>query len=117
LGETELGLPFYLDVRLFELKGTSAEEILAWHLNVLQEGREAFKVVYETENRKIYQGQGYRLTEPIDPSHGFAAVQGERGIYLDYLELEERLFVIYAEAPLKTFEKHTLLFQKLYSGF
>lgn len=110
LGETELGLPFYLDVRVFELANVSIEEIISWHLTIL-DGMP--KKLLEEENHVSYLCFGNRNQDRPDTTHGFAALQGERGLFLDFIEKEGRLYVAYAEAPLSTFKKHLDLFEQV----
>jgi len=101
LGEMEVGMPFYLDVRVFELEGESADDVIAWHLQTLDGEAVAL-------NKSAYISKGYRTR---DSAHGFA--KGERGLYVDFIEHGGRLFVLYAEAPLKTFQEQEPLFKQL----
>lgn len=103
LGETALGMPFYLDVRLFNLKGSSAAELIAWYLDTLDGPCEE---VYISEQRKVYIRRGERNPTRTDSTHGFAALQGERALFLDCYEQGDDLYVCTAEAPLETFLQH-----------
>ncbi len=105
LGDTEMGMPFYLDVRVFELEEASAHELIAWHLDLLEGGREE---LYRSENRAVYLSSGRRKR---DDAHGFE--MGQRGLFVDFLEKEGRLFVLYAEGPLSTFREYQSLFNQL----
>ncbi|MCH9627093.1 MAG: hypothetical protein S4CHLAM2_07270 [Chlamydiales bacterium] len=105
LGEMETGLPFYLDVRVFEASGEKAEEVIAWHLNTLDGNP---KEQHRSAHRKIYTATGERKH---DTAHGFAT--GQRGLYLDCIQDNERLFVLYAEGSLAAFEKQNCVFKQL----
>jgi len=97
LGESELGIPFYMDVRVFDLNFASKEEVIDWHLGILNgeqrnlEGKSGC-VIY-----------GLRNGDYKDFSHGFASFLGERGLYLDFVEKENFLYVTYAESSAETF--------------
>ena len=110
LGETELGLPFYLDVRQFELKGITAEELITWQLDLLDGPCE---VVYISDLRKVYIRRGMRNPRRSDTTHGFARLQGERALFLDCYEKEGQLYMCTAEAPLETFQKHESFLRSL----
>jgi hypothetical protein len=110
LGETELGLPFYLDVRVFELDTNQSEEIIVWHLTLLDGRKEE---LLTTKERKAFLCYGRRNASYADTTHGFAALQEERALFLDFYEKENRLYVCYAEAPLTTFNQHATLFRSL----
>jgi hypothetical protein len=102
LGETELGMPFYLDVRVFDLNACKTETIMSWFLKLLDGKQEEI-----SPNRFFCKGK--RRADQQDASHGFASLQGERGIFLDFVQKEDKLFVCYAEAPLATFERFSSL--------
>lgn len=101
LGESEVGLPFYLDVRVFELENCSADEIISWHLQALD--GEVLSL-----GESVYISKGYPTRET---AHGFA--KSMRGQYVAFFEKEGQLFVLHAEAHLKTFQKHELLLRQL----
>lgn len=101
LGETELGLPFYLDVRLFDLNRATRDDLVSWHLELLKGTQQLLR---QSENRSTYLCRGIRNPVRADTTHGFAALQGERALYLDFFEQGSQLFVCYAEAPLKIFQ-------------
>lgn len=105
LGEMEVGLPFYLDVRVFELEGFPAEDLITWHLETLEGEPE---LLHQSEQRVVYKVFGDRTREI---AHGFA--KGERGLYLDCIEEDGKLFVLYAEAPVQTFKEQESLFKQL----
>ncbi len=105
LGDMETGLPFYLDVRVFEASGKEAEEVIAWHLKTL-DGKPT--ALHRSTHRAIYTLTGSRTRET---AHGFAT--GQRGLYLDCIQEKERLFVLYAEGSLSAFEKQDFLFKQL----
>lgn len=105
LGETDAGMPFYLDVRVFELGSCSAEKLIKWHLEMLDGEPEPLLV---SENRTAYVMSGERKCET---AHGFA--QGERGIFVEFLERGEKLYVLYAEGPIKTFKENESIFKQL----
>jgi len=106
LGETELGLPFYLDVRVFNLenehKEAQIEAIQNWHFNLLEGGRDVFKKI--TSNSSFYLGEG-KYSAESNLGHGFEISSGLRGIYLSFFEKENILYVAYASAPLLDFKK------------
>ncbi len=110
LGETALGLPFYLDVRQFELKGGSSNELIAWYLDLL-EG--PYEELFVSDQRKIYVRKGARNPSHSDTTHGFAAMQGERGLFLDCYIEGGKLYMCSAEAPLETFQEHEEFFRSL----
>ncbi len=110
LGETELGLPFYLDVRAFELSALSVDEIISAHLNIL-DGR--FEELNVSKDRKAYLCRGKRSSQVEDPTHGFAQNASERALFLDFIEKDGHLYVCYAESTLKTFFQHASVFQYL----
>jgi hypothetical protein len=110
LGETELGLPFYLDVRVFELGAITPEEIIAWHLNILEGSCEELPA---TEGETTFLCRGKRAPNRADTTHGFASLQGERALFLKFCEKENRLYVCYAEAPLTTLNRYLSFFMIL----
>ncbi|MCH9626024.1 MAG: hypothetical protein S4CHLAM123_12130 [Chlamydiales bacterium] len=97
LGESELGIPFYMDVRVFDLNFASKEEIIDWHLGILRGEKSTL------ENMSGYVIYGLRNEDYKDFSHGFASFLGERGLYLDFIEKENFLYVAYAESSAETF--------------
>lgn len=103
LGETALGLPFFLDVRQFELKGVTSTELITWHLDLLEGPCEE---IYISDQRKVYIRKGVRNAHRLDTTHGFAPLQGERALFLDCFQVGDRLFMCTAEAPWETFQKH-----------
>ena len=110
LGETELGLPFYLEVRVFENKDMESEDLIAWHLDILKGERQE---IYSSDNRKAFICSGIRNSDRPDTTHGFGTLQGKRGLYLDFYKKEGHLFVCYAEAPLSTFCAYESLLRSL----
>ena len=110
LGETELGLPLYMDVRVYDLDSAKSEEIMTWHLNALEGNREE---LHFSEQRKAFLCRGKQNSHRKDTTHGFAALQGDRGLFLDFYSLDNRLYVCYAEAPLVTFTKYESIFRNL----
>ena len=110
LGESDLGLPFYLDVRVFELENISVEEVVNWHLSTLEGDVEQLCC---EENHSVYILKGTRKPCQQDMTHGFAQLLGERGLFLHFLQKDNRLFVCYAEAPYQTFEKNLDFFRDL----
>ncbi len=112
IGESTLGLPFCLEVRQFELKGVTAAELIAWHLNLLDGPCEE---VYISELRKVYILRGQRSAQRSDTTHGFALFQGERALFLDCYEKEGLLYMCTGEAPLETFQEHEAFLRGLSS--
>jgi hypothetical protein len=110
LGETKLGMPFHLDVRQFGLKQHSADDLIDWHLNILKGSTEE---IYLSDKRKIYLCRGIRNPDRPDTTHGFASIQGERALFLDFYLNDDCLYVCSAEAPLETFEEHESFLRSL----
>lgn len=104
LGEMEVGLPFYLDVRVFELGSVSADDVVQWHLEML-DGEPS--LLYKSAKRSVYAASGERTRES---AHGFA--QGERGLFIDCLARDGKLYILYAEAPIKTFKENEFIFKE-----
>jgi len=114
LGESELGFPLYLDVRRAD--GASKEEVIAWHLNLLETGPAAFHKVKSGEKKdkmdeEIYLGRGDYKAES-DPTHGLA--REDRAIYLHFKEVAnggesrqgKELYYLYFDGPHAEFEQH-----------
>jgi len=105
LDETLYGMPFTLDVRVFELTDPEKEidAIYHWHLNLLENPEECF-VRFPSDRGVVLIGRGDRNTRHYDPSHGIATK--DRGVYLAFLQSEGKFLVLYADAPWKTFKEH-----------
>ncbi|NGX61390.1 MAG: hypothetical protein K940chlam9_00875 [Chlamydiae bacterium] len=98
LGDSELGFPFYLEVRRYSLKETAAREVLASYLDSIEGEKQEYPL---STCRKAYLCKGSR-----PPIHNLSFAAGERGLFLDTWEEGETLFVAYAEAPWATFSEH-----------
>lgn len=105
LDDSEMGIPFYLDVRVFQSEKVSLDEVINWHLQILDGEPE---VLYQSDNRIVFKKMGCRERET---AHGFA--RGKRGLYADFLQSGDKLYVLYAETSLKTFYKNETLFNQL----
>ncbi len=105
LGDTELGFPAYLDVRVFEPGDCPVEDLIAWHLHAL-DGEPV--CLHRSAKRSVYFSNGFRVR---NTAHGFA--QEERSLFLDCIEKGGQLFVLHAEAPLEVFNQHKTLFEQL----
>ena len=110
IDDTALGIPFYLDVKVHSLFGEGdIEKIKKWYWNLLKGGRESFKPMGVG-----FIGHGDRNIEHFDPSHGFAV--RDRGIYVSFYRLGNKMFVLYADAPWIDFEKHGDLWKGMESN-
>ena len=90
LGDSSLGVPIYLDVRVYQMRKDQ----------VLQKLFAAIEGTFErvpSEEGACYIGRGQRLFE--ESTHGFAAALGERGVFFHLVEQDDRIFVTYSEAP------------------
>lgn len=115
LGDNALGLPFYLDVRVFSIgpedeRQYHVDSILHWHLGLLEGGVKAFQRIPKKQGVLLI-GKGIRNLEHFDNSHGFAV--DERGVLLAFFAQENILYVLYADAPWVTFSQHKDLFFNL----
>jgi len=94
VGENHLGFPIYLDVRVFELKdATQVAEILDWHFKLLKD--EPFQKIDPYPN--VFVGRGDHNTLLFNPTHGIASK--DRGIFLAYFLKNQKLFVLFLDAP------------------
>lgn len=94
LGESSLGLPVTLDIRAFPTKDPKArEEIRMWHLDLLDQPLEQI-------SQDVFLGYGELK---VDRSHGFASIQGERGLFLAFAETDEHLYIAYLSAVRQEF--------------
>lgn len=105
LGESEIGFPFYLDVRVFEEGETIKEEVIRWHQARL-DGE--INLIFDSQQEVIFTSKGNPTQER---AHGFGT--GARGLFVDAKLHEGKLFVLYAEAPLTTFRQHESVFKQL----
>lgn len=111
LGENPMHMPFYLDVRVFQLTGRSSDEVIAWHMARLEEGEKAFSLIStKQDGLRLFLGKGLLSRE--GGSHVLTEAFAERGVYLECLEKEGCLFVAYAEAPLKVFQAQETFFDQ-----
>ena len=108
-GQTDTGIPYFLDVRVFNLaqlqsktgRDAAIEAIINWHVNLLQGGDKAFKA-YQTGDALVLFGHGSRDRNHYDGGHGFAS--DDRGVYLAFFSDGKHLFVLHADAPWKNIE-------------
>lgn len=112
LGDGALGLPLYLDVRVFDLKGEQKEkvdQILTWHLSEIGFDKKEFLVDDQTF---AFLGTGKAIGEG---AHGFAKLMGERGLFLLAKMQNDKLYVATTNARVTDFEKNKDLFLNLLS--
>lgn len=109
LCENELGFPFYMDVRVFNLATASADHVIAWHLQTLDGEME---ILQSSDSRSTFLLRGNRSSNRFE-SHGFAQILGKRRLFLDFVKVKDQLFVCYAEASERTFQKIEPLLRKL----
>jgi hypothetical protein len=103
--DTALGIPFYIDVKVYEL--SKKDEVIEWHWKVLKGGKQAF------ENFKSgFIGRGDRDSDHYDPSHGLAT--RDRGVFLAFYPVGSKLFVVYSDAPWGDISKHLDLYRSLF---
>ncbi len=97
LGESEIGFPVYLDVRVFEVARDEIQSVVTWHLERL-EGEAVCH--FDQRDKKRYTSQGFLSGEQ---AHGWGKDLGERGLFADFIYRDEKLYVLYCEAPLESF--------------
>ena len=103
-GQSDLGLPIFLDARVFDLRAlenesaqdAAAHAILRWHMDVLRSGEKAFQKMH-SDDSLVLLGHGQRDEEHFSAGHGFAS-QG-RGVYLAFFREGGRLIVLHLDAP------------------
>ncbi len=111
LDETPLGTPFYLDVRKFPIvEKSQIDEIITWHLDLFRDPSVLIK--QPVPQGVAFLGRGLRNVDK-DSSHGFAAEQGDRGLFLYFIQKEDALYLSIADAPWEIFEKHLSLFKSV----
>ena len=96
LNKTPLGSPVFLDVRKFDSK----EGVQDWHFGLIHGEFERI----EGRRYPVFVGRGDHNQEQYDPSHGFSVK--DRGLFLAFIEDGDKLYVLYADAPWETLEKH-----------
>lgn len=110
MDQTELGFPFYLEVKVFSLEDENdSKETILWHLGLLEPN--SFES-YTTSQGVAYLGKGWKNSAK-DLSHGFANLQGERGVFLYFIQKDKILYLAVADGPWNTFEKHIKFFKNL----
>jgi len=111
LGQTEIGFPFYLDVRVFDVESEQERQnILSWHCSVLVEKEDAFEKHIIDENKQVFLGKGVSAK---NRAHGVFEWQDERGVFIYAIQKGKKLYVAYTDASWKTFEKSLNLFSSL----
>lgn len=115
LGETELALPFYVDVHVFdsplENDPESIQRIRDWYFNLLSAGASSFQKL-PVVHVQAWVGKGFRSAHYQQFSHGFATQ--ERKLLFALIPREGRIYVIFAEGSLKAFEEHQELLFSLF---
>lgn len=115
LDENDLGLPFYLDVRVFDhTQEDDLERILDWHCSYYDETQTVFQST-GSEKAVTFLGHGYPKKNLRSLSQGFTSMQKDRGIFICATAKEDHIYVAFAEAPWSTFEKHLPFFEKVLS--
>ncbi len=115
LGETDLGIPYYLDVRVFDIsrlqsqtaKDAVIQAIINWHLGLLQGGEKAFSIL-QGKDTLVLLGHGDRNRDHFDGTHGFAS--HDRGVFLAFFSDGRHLYVLHADAPWSTLKNNKNLF-------
>ncbi len=100
LGLTPLGSPFFLEVRAYP--GARLDEVRDWYMKLLTSRSDFLKIAQK--KYPTYLGRGDRNRSQYDPSHGFSVE--DRGIFVSFIEDDNVLYVLYADAPYETFKKH-----------
>ncbi|MCH9608992.1 MAG: hypothetical protein S4CHLAM45_02670 [Chlamydiales bacterium] len=88
LGDTDLNMPMYLDVRVFDVKKEDVSAVIQWHATLLNGAVERL-------GEGVLVKGGY--TE-IDYSHGFAP---QRALFLLPHYQEGKLYLLYSDVPLE----------------
>lgn len=98
---TDLGMPIFLDLRVFSLsENVAIQDIVAWHKQLL-----SGNFVSTTRGEwQLIEGKGAYSRVICDPSHGFSTA--ERGVFCAYRQKGERLYVLFFDAPLSIYELH-----------
>ncbi|MDP1835015.1 MAG: hypothetical protein Q8K75_03705 [Chlamydiales bacterium] len=115
LGETDLGTPLYMDVRVFDIsslkgaiaKNAAIDAVIDWHVHLLQKGEEKFRIL-KGKDVLALTGEGDRDTSHFDGGHGFAA--NDRAVFLAFLTDGDRLYVFHADGPRKNLEDKKVVF-------
>ena len=110
LGSSTLGMPIFLDVRVFELDAHKEREardrdikaIIAWHTDLLEGGETNFKKLDHT-GATVLIGHGKRNMAHFDNAHGFNLE--ERGVFLACLKHQMRLYILHVDAPYSSFQE------------
>lgn len=110
LGESDLGFPVYLDVRCYDVDPGQGSRLKEWLVQTVEGNTEE---LVSSGGKNAYLCRGKRNTSRRDPTHGFSALQKERGLFVQFFEQGSKLYVCYAEAPWTTFAKYEPLFRSL----
>ncbi len=118
LGQTSLGVPYYLDVRAFDLtkldsqaaKEAAVQAIINWHQRLLKPGAPAFTAL-QGKDTLVLLGHGERDRDHFDGSHGFAT--NDRGVFLAFFNDGRHLYVLHADAPWQNLQDKKDLFLKV----
>lgn len=87
-GDTHLGMPMYLDVRVFDADKSELSKIVDWHFQTI---KGEF-----TPCGEGFIGTGAYVDE--DSSHGFAK---DRALFIFPHMIHDRLFVLYSDVPIE----------------
>jgi hypothetical protein len=98
--DSHLGMPVYLDVRVFSLTGDDDQvsQILDWHRGCLQGHFDQ----YSASDCMVFIGHGDRTESSPDDTHGFGTKN--RGLFLGCIALQDRLYVLHLDTSWETFE-------------
>ncbi len=118
MGETELGIPVFLDVRVFDIsqqqsaeaKQEAIQSIIDWHAKLLRNSAQHFKA-YAASDALVLIGRGDRDRSHFDGGHGFATK--DRGVLLAFLTDGKHLFVLDLDAPWKDVEGQEKAFKEI----
>lgn len=102
MGVTELGLPIYLDTRIFdEVDESLVEEIEQWHLHLLKGGKASFDQ-YLSGGWTIWIGRGEKDSTHLDNTHGM--LTADRGVFFAHKRIGSRCAVLYLETQWELLE-------------
>lgn len=118
LGQTDLGVPFYLDMRVFDIsqlqsqaaKEAAFQAVANWHIHLLKGGMKDF-AAFQGKDTLVLLGHGERDRSHFDGSHGFAT--SDRGVFVAFFSDGRHLYVLHADAPWKNLQDKKNLFLKV----
>jgi hypothetical protein len=107
LCDNAMGIPVFLDLRVFDLGKSLPPEkqhieilkIVDWHTKLLDNGYDDFRKL-ASKDRLVLLGRGNRNTEHFDNSHNM--LSKDRGVFLAFSAKDNFLYVLHADAPWET---------------